>query len=295
MPYYAVREGKINGIFTTWEECKDSINGHSGAIYKKFSNKNDAEKFIQKRSPTVKIKIKKTKNTADTKNIQVKIDKVEKSKIYVYTDGACSKNGTKDARAGLGVYFGENDSRNLAKPIEGKQTNNVAEISAIIEAYHILEDEIKRGDNVVICTDSGYSIKCCTTYGEKCEKKGWKDSIPNKKLVKKAYDLFKDLDNVKFKHIPAHTGKTDRHSIGNHHADRLANEAIGVFQNETPTKKQNVKPSERIYLEVAYQDKDFAKVCGARWDQFKKKWYISENLDESNKEMIFKHFEKCEA
>lgn len=297
MPYYAVHQGKINSVFTSWNDCKESINGYSGAIYKKFNNRNDAENFVKYgNNGNSKNEEKKLMNKNNHEHIKINIKKINKKEfipdIYVYTDGACSKNGSSNARAGLGVYFGENDPRNLAKPIEGKQTNNVAEISAIIETYHILENEIKNGDQIMIYTDSRYSIKCCTTYGEKCAKNGWKDNIPNKELVKKAYNLFKDLDNVQFKHIPAHTGKTDCHSVGNFHADRLANEAIGVFQNEIQNKKKNIKPSERIYLEVAYKDKDFAKVCGARWDTFKKKWYITDKLDERNKEMIFKHFNK---
>ena len=48
--------------------------------------------------------------------------------IIVFTDGACSKNGAKDAKAGIGVYFGLNDTRNVSKRIQGKQSNNTAEI-----------------------------------------------------------------------------------------------------------------------------------------------------------------------
>ena len=41
----------------------------------------------------------------------------------------------------MGVYFGINDIRNISKKIEGKQTNNTAELSAIIEVYNILINE----------------------------------------------------------------------------------------------------------------------------------------------------------
>jgi len=34
--YYAVREGREKGIFTSWEECKKAIHGYSGAVYKSF-------------------------------------------------------------------------------------------------------------------------------------------------------------------------------------------------------------------------------------------------------------------
>ena len=31
--------------------------------------------------------------------------------IPIYTDGACSKNGYADAKAGIGVFFGDNDEQ----------------------------------------------------------------------------------------------------------------------------------------------------------------------------------------
>ena len=63
--------------------------------------------------------------------------------------------------------------------------------------------------------------------------------IPNKDLVKRAYQLFKDKKNIKFKHIMAHTGLNDRHSLGNAGADRLANESIGVTECPYKEKKDS--------------------------------------------------------
>ena len=34
--------------------------------------------------------------------------------ITVYTDGACSRNGQAGAKAGLGVYFSDDDIRNCS-------------------------------------------------------------------------------------------------------------------------------------------------------------------------------------
>ncbi len=33
---YAVRKGKLVGIFRSWDECRDSVNGYPGAEYKGF-------------------------------------------------------------------------------------------------------------------------------------------------------------------------------------------------------------------------------------------------------------------
>jgi len=202
--------------------------------------------------------------------------------INVYTDGACSNNGQRGAKAGLGVYFGENDPRNCSERIEGKQTNNTAELKAIIKAAEILHREILAGFTVNIYSDSSYAIRCCTTYGEKMEKKNWikKKPIPNQQLVKQAYYTFKDKKNVHFHYIAAHTGKEDEHSLGNEGADKLANLAIGQ------TECQYANRVKKIYIKLPYEEKENGKKLGTKWDPKKKKWYIMSNMDETKKETI---------
>ena len=144
---------------------------------------------------------------------------------YVYTDGACSNNGKATASAGIGIYFDKDDKRNVSQKVVGKQTNNVAELSAIIQTYGIIEADIISGKKIAIVTDSEYAIKCVTTYGEKCHNKNWIVVIPNKELVKLAYEMYKNKANITFIHIRAHTKNTDIHSLGNACADNLATSA----------------------------------------------------------------------
>jgi len=148
--------------------------------------------------------------------------------FYVYTDGACSENGSVNAKAGMGIYFGPNDLRNLSKRVEGKQSNNTAELGAILEVCKILDKDLTNGKKVMIVSDSVYAIRACTSYGEKCASKGWAKPIPNKELVKEAFTFAKRFPNIRFQHVLGHTDGTDIHSIGNDNADRLANEAIGL-------------------------------------------------------------------
>ena len=195
----------------------------------------------------------------------------------VYTDGACSNNGKPYARAGYGVYFGKDDPRNVSETFNGPQTNNAAELLAIIKALTILSEEIMLGYKIVIYSDSSYAIRCCTTYGAKCFKKNWTNPnnknkpIPNLEIVKTAYLFCKDYSNIEFIHIAAHTGEQDEHSLGNEMADKLANESIG--EEYVPYKKK-VKEKKRIYLNVPFGEKDEAKQMGARWESSKKRWYI---------------------
>lgn len=49
MKFYAVKTGKKVGIFDNWAECNESIKGVSGAVYKSFSSREEAEAFLSDR------------------------------------------------------------------------------------------------------------------------------------------------------------------------------------------------------------------------------------------------------
>lgn len=96
-------------------------------------------------------------------------------------------------------------------------------------------------------------------------------------MVRKAYETYKNINNVIFVHIKAHTGKDDIHSMGNDNADRLANLAIGLTQC----------PYLRVYLNVPFAEKDIAKAQGARWDPKKKQWWVNQtNMSQSLEKFI---------
>ena len=213
----------------------------------------------------------KTKELAENYLEGKKSTKTDKH-IKVFTDGACSNNGKPTAKAGIGVYFSEGDKRNVSKRIHGKQSNNTAELSAIIEVFNILKEEIDNGCKITIYTDSEYSIKCCGNYGLKCSQKNWKNNkglIPNHQLVKEAYEKKSKYSNVSLEYIKAHTGLVDELSLGNDGADKLANLSI-----------QNYKPrldESKVYLNCPFNKKDSAKELGAKWDNNKKSWYYEKN------------------
>lgn len=237
MVFYAVANGKNIGIFLNWNDCNNSVKGYKNAIYKKFDTKEDADNFIKNNNKS----IDKTIQTTDNNGIKQKhitsffntVNTIQKEDnnsfepdYYVYTDGACSNNGKDNAKAGIGIFFGVDDKRNVSKSIDGKQTNNTAELTALIETFNIIKNDIKNNKRIIIFSDSMYAIRCVTSYGEKCYNKNWEVDIPNKELVKIAYELYKDKLNIQLVYIKAHTNKTDIHSFGNDNADRLAKLAI---------------------------------------------------------------------
>lgn len=271
MPFYAVAQGTIPGVVTSWTECKARIDGYKGSVYKKFDTRTEAEAFINTKTEAIEataVKADKAKaeKTAAITEIQ---DSDFTADYYVYTDGACTNNGSDNAEAGIGIYFGETDPRNVSHRVQGKQTNNTAELGAIIHLHPIIKSDIAKGKKIAIVSDSEYAIRCVTSYGEKLEQNNWLKDVPNKDMVKQAYSLYKDHKNVKFVHVMAHTDGTDIHSVGNDGADKLANQAIGLEQCPYSDK--------RVFLQVPFAQKELAKSLGARWEPSKKLWYTSQN------------------
>ena len=128
-------------ICSSWEECEPHIVSQKNVTVKSFASLEEAE-------------------------FSVNFNKV----IKVYTDGSCLKNGRQGAVAGIGVYFGRGDPRNISLPYLNKPTNNRAEMTAILEAYKALGEEISRGERVKIYTDSNYTINCFTKWAGSWEK-----------------------------------------------------------------------------------------------------------------------------
>jgi len=143
--------------------------------------------------------------------------------IKIYTDGSCLNNGKKNARGGIGVWFGENDPRNISERLRvPKPTNQLAELTAISKAIDTVQ---LTNTNIIIYTDSDYSIKCVTRYCPSWKRNNWRKKdggpIKNLEIIQKIYEDYTKY-NIQFIHIKAHTNRNDADSIGNSMADKLA-------------------------------------------------------------------------
>ena len=45
--FYAVRVGKIPGVYETWDECRAEVHKYSGAVFKSFKSRVEAEEFVK--------------------------------------------------------------------------------------------------------------------------------------------------------------------------------------------------------------------------------------------------------
>lgn len=85
----------------------------------------------------------------------------------VYTDGA----DTGQRAAGVGVYFGDRHRLNISRRVFGQDTNNRAEMEAILDAV-ILVRTAYPGERFVIKTDSTFSRDSITKWWAGWHRKG---------------------------------------------------------------------------------------------------------------------------
>lgn len=152
---------------------------------------------------------------------------------YFFTDGSSKGNQFKNPTGGFGVYFPQNPELNISKKLEGKVTNNIAELSAVYYGILKLIRKVKVTKPIIIVSDSKYIIDSITKWAKGWEKNNWKkadgNSVQNEVLIKKIYYLVNNL-NIKFLHQRAHKSPPkDKNSSeyffweGNDKADKLAN------------------------------------------------------------------------
>ncbi|OKL59188.1 hypothetical protein UA08_05883 [Talaromyces atroroseus] len=155
--------------------------------------------------------------------------------LRIYTDGSSLGNGSKIAQAGVGVYFGPNDTRNVSEPLKGtRQTNQRAELTAIIRALEIAP----RHRPVTVVTDSRYAIDCVTNWFRKWIRNNWLTSdnkpVENKDLIQSILVKINERDSLKvtttFEWVKGHN-----RDPGNEEADKLAVDGARRGVMKTPS------------------------------------------------------------
>ena len=79
MRYYAVKKGRKNGVFHSWENCKVQVHKFRGARFKSFENEDDALIFCGLKPKMRQLSIRKYLNKSKEK----KENNEKKEKISV--------------------------------------------------------------------------------------------------------------------------------------------------------------------------------------------------------------------
>lgn len=208
--FYAVKIGKTPGVYETWAECQNQINGFSGAVYKGFATKEEAIAFVGEGGGEQ--------------------EKHEETQAVAYVDG--SYDSIANAFSYGIVFFYNGQEMHFSKKIiddDLAEMNNVAgEIKGAEAAIqYCLDNDIS---SVTIYHDYEGIAKWCN--GD------WKA----KKAGTIAYaSFYKEATSkvcVQFVKVKGHSG--DRY---NELADKLAKEALGIeyLDNVGTEEKQMAK------------------------------------------------------
>jgi len=137
--------------------------------------------------------------------------------VHIFTDGACKGN---PGPGGWGAIMKYGDHVKELNGYSSKTTNNIMEITAVIEALKSLT----RPCAIILTTDSNYVKDGITQWIHNWKKKGWKTA--NKQPVKNKecwlqLDVEVQRHQIEWKWVKGHSGHPE-----NERADELANEAV---------------------------------------------------------------------
>jgi len=210
--------------------------------------------------------------------------------MRVFTDGACSGNGRKDAKAGYAVWFPEHPEWSTAArvPDSEPQTNQRAELSGIYHAVSILSTKGAFSEDLVIYTDSDYSIKCLTEWMPGWVSRGWKTTMGKDVLHRDLIEgIAGHLSKFKhrFHHVRAHTGGSDDLSKQNDVVDRMARESVEGKTIELPP----ARPADELFpgCPIGLMGPAVSAAVVAGW--------VRSNLATLDQEIVDKHLLKAFA
>lgn len=194
--FYAVRKGRNNGIYNTWNECKEQINGFSGAEYKSFTTIEEAKSYINGENS---VKIQEGKEL-----------------VKAYVDGSY-EHSIREYGSGVVIIKNEEVIKTYSKKGNDKDLVGMRNVAGEIEAAKIamnycIDNNI---NNLILYFDYEGIEKWCLGL--------WKTNKEGTVKYKKFYDNIKDKLNVEFVKVKAHSGNKY-----NDEADKLAKKAIGI-------------------------------------------------------------------
>ena len=204
--YYAVKKGRIPGIYFTWEDCKKQIEKYSGAIYKSFPTMEEAAEFIEG--------INKIEGKQESKEKKESVVSPKNSDAMVaYVDGSYNI-ATKEFSYGMVILYKEEELK-FASKVDNPSLASMRNVAGEIKGAEMaMRYAIEKGcKELWIYHDYEGIARWC--LGD------WKTNKEGTKAYKAYYDSIKNHLNVTFHKVKGHSG--DKY---NDIADQLAKSAI---------------------------------------------------------------------
>jgi ribonuclease HI len=192
-------------------------------------------------------------------------------KVVAYTDGACTNNGKRGAKAAWAFYFPDHTSLSESGKIaeDQPQTNNRGELTAILRCVDKVISSFTASEVALhLFTDSDYSKNCLTKWVMGWMRNGWKTAggkpVSNRDLIEEISGKLVMFESYCITWVEAHTGRDDEQSKNNDIVDRLATEVLEGPKETVPVKDIPGCPLQLMGPPVS--DTDLVKWCLANPD-----------------------------
>ncbi len=206
--FYAVKVGLIPGIYENWADCQAQINGYSGAVFKGFATREEAEQFLggeeSRKMPE-----------PDGEVQQLTLPIWDETEAVAYVDGSYDV-ATGNFSYGM-VIFHDGVEEHFSKKYENSQLASMRNVAGEIEGaraamQYCLDHKLK---SVTIYHDyMGIAAWCTGDW--KAKQEGTMDYA---RFYQKAVEQLE----IRFQKVKGHSG--DKY---NELADTLAKEALGI-------------------------------------------------------------------
>ncbi|SDD58611.1 ribonuclease HI [Sporomusa acidovorans] len=226
--FYVVKNGRIPGIYRSWDECKQQVDGYPGAVYKGFAIESEAKEYLAgsalQTKPCLASKSGNSKplKTALFPDTPPEPTNYPVDSIIVYTDGSCLKNP-----GGPGGYAAIIQQGKSVKELTGSEpstTNNRMEMKAAITALSYFDQPA----TIILHTDSQYLRRgLADGWVEKWKRNGWITKAGTPVLNK---ELWQELDRLNCFHKVMWKWVKGHH--GNPLNERCDELAVGAATNE---------------------------------------------------------------
>ena len=217
--YYAVKKGKVPGVYETWDDCKDQTHGFPGAVFKSFPTREEAQAFVGMDRQTEKVAAAGTDRQAEKESVLESMDPMVMpvgGVAVAYVDGSYNV-ATGEYGAGV-AFFSEQGEEHISRKGEDKELASMRNVAGEILGSRLAMEKAVALKQKKIYIYHDYQGIASWCNGD------WKANKPGTIAYRDFYREASRKIKIQFRKVKGHSN--DKY---NDMADQLAKKALGIL------------------------------------------------------------------